>query len=98
MPYHIHALDKPDSVEVRAAARSAHLEYLEANKGELMFAGALLNDDGSVAHGSIYILKTNHRAEADAFIDGDPFAKAGLFKEVTITRQRAAFLNGEKLI
>lgn len=98
MPYLVHALDKPDHTNVRAVTRPTHLEYLDAHKDELLFAGALLNDDGSVAHGSIYILKTDDRAEAEAFIANDPFTQAGLFKEVTVTRQRVAFLNGERLI
>ena len=34
----------------------------------------------------------------EAFIENDPFTKAGLFESVTVTRWRKAFFNYEKLI
>jgi hypothetical protein len=36
----------------------------------------------------LLIVNVASRAEAQAFVDGDPFTKAGMFKDVTITRMR----------
>ena len=45
-------------------------------------------DDGKEFIGSLLIVNVGSRAEAQAFVDGDPFQKAGMFKSVTITRMR----------
>jgi len=44
------------------------------------------------------IVETDVREEAEAFIAGDPFTKAGLFEKVTVTRWRKAYFNKQKLI
>lgn len=98
MPYVIQTVDKPDSAEVRANARPAHLEYLTANKHLLLAAGAVVNDDGTGGHGGVLIVDTDDRAAAERFINEDPFTKAGLFQSVTVTRWRKAFFNKERLV
>lgn len=98
MPYAIQTEDKPGSAELRANARSAHLDYLTANKHLLLAAGALIGDDGNGGHGGILIVDTDDRAEAERFINEDPFTKAGLFQKITVTRWRKAFFNKERLV
>jgi len=98
MPYAIQTKDKPDSAQIRAAARPAHLEYLTRNKDKLLAAGALINDDGTGGDGGILIVDTEDRKEAERFVAEDPFTKAGLFEKVTVTRWRKAFFNKERLI
>ena len=98
MPYAIQTVDKPNSAELRAATRAAHLEYLTANQNKLLAAGAVINDDGTGGHGGILIVDTDDRAEAERFIAEDPFTKAGLFQSVTVVRWRKAFFNRERLI
>lgn len=93
MPYVIQTFDKPDHAHVRTANRAVHLDYLEKQKGKLLAAGALLNDDGSTGEGGLLIVDTEDRTVADAFIANDPFTKAGLFAKVTVTRWRKAFFN-----
>jgi uncharacterized protein YciI len=38
--------------------------------------------------GSLLIVNVGSRAEAQAFLDGDPFQKAGMFTNATIIRMR----------
>jgi uncharacterized protein YciI len=64
----------------------------------LLAAGAVLDDDGSGAHGGVIIVDTDDRAEAETLIAEDPFTTAGLFQEVTVTRWRKAFFNFERLV
>jgi uncharacterized protein YciI len=97
MPFLIDATDKPDALALRADTRDVHLAYLEANLPRLIAAGAKLRDDGTTAWGSAYILDTEERAEAEAFIAGDPFAKAGLFADIAITRWRKGFFDHRRL-
>lgn len=98
MPYAIQLQDKPGSAELRAAQRPAHLDYLTRNQHLLLAAGALINDDGTGGDGGILLLDTEDRAVAERFINEDPFTKAGLFQNVTVTRWRKAFFNKEKLV
>ncbi len=98
MPYVIQLIDKPDSSKLRADVRPVHIEYLNANKSKLLAGGAFIEDDGSGGSGSLYIVDTDDRKEAERFLAGDPFHKAGLFGKVTITRWRKAFFNKERMI
>ena len=97
MPYLIDATDRPDGAELRAAHRTAHLAFLEASLPLLVAAGAKLSDDGTTAWGSAYIVDVEDRAAAEAFIAADPFAKAGLFAAVAITRWRKGFLDHRRV-
>jgi uncharacterized protein len=98
MPYVIQTKDKAGSSQVRADNRTAHIEYLTAQKNLLLAAGALIEDDGTGGSGGVLIVDTDDRKEAERFINNDPFTKAGLFEKVTITRWRKAFFDKQKLI
>lgn len=95
MPYAVITKDKPDSLDLRNQERGVHLEFLEANKGRLLAAGAMIDDDGSGGRGGIIIVDTDDRKEAEDFIAEDPFTKAGLFESVTVVRWRKAYFNFE---
>jgi hypothetical protein len=98
MPYAIQTTDKPDSGALRTKVRDEHIKYLDANQHRLLAAGAVINDDGTGGHGGILIVDTEVRKEAEDFIAGDPFTRAGLFQKVTVTRWRKAYYNKQKLI
>ena len=65
-----------------------HIDYLKSQKRILVLSGATTSDDGNDFVGSMLIVNVASRADAQAFVDGDPFTKAGMFKNVTITRMR----------
>ena len=98
MPYVIITKDKPDSLALRNEVRAVHLAYLTEHKAKLLAAGAQTEDDGTGGTGGVIIVDTEDRAEAEAFIQNDPFTKAGLFEDVKVTRWRKAFFNGERLV
>jgi len=78
----------PNFAAMRDKGLQAHLDYLHSQKNILVVSGATLTDDGKAVTGSLLIVNVGSRAEAAAFVDGDPFQKAGLFTNVTITRMR----------
>ena len=78
----------PDFAAKRERGLTAHLDYLHGQKGILVLSGATLTDDGTDVTGSLLIVSVGSRAEARAFVDADPFQKAGMFTKVTITRMR----------
>lgn len=94
MPYHIETWDKPGQQQLRQQLRAAHLEFLDSHVGQLIACGAKLNDDGSDAGGGVYIIDVDDRAQAERFIEADPFHAGGLFHEVRITRWRKAYVDG----
>ena len=93
MPFMIVADDKPGAAELRARLRPDHLDYLEAHLGQLIAAGARLQDDGTTAIGSLYIFDTDDRATAEAFVANDPYALGGLFGRIETIRWRRGVLD-----
>jgi uncharacterized protein YciI len=98
MPYVIITRDKPDALDLRNQVRAEHIEFLDRNKHRLLAAGAMIEDDGTGGRGGVIIVDTDDRKEAEDFIAADPFTKAGLFENVTVSRWRKAFFNLERLV
>ena len=95
MLWAIFCTDKPNTAPVRAGVLQPHRDYLKSQKGILVLAGATQTDDGTEAIGSLFVVNVGSRAEAKAFSDGDPFTKAGVFANITITRMRKGQWNPE---
>ncbi|GLT08520.1 hypothetical protein GCM10007928_07520 [Sulfitobacter porphyrae] len=77
------AKDKPGALNIRTENRPAHLEYLKSTD-LVAQAGPLLDDDGGMI-GSLIVLDVPDMAAAHDWAANDPYAKAGLFAEVTLT-------------
>lgn len=96
MPYLIFTRDRADGQAIRAAHRAEHYAYLQANTHRLLASGGLQDENGSFDGGAI-ILDVDTLADAQAFADGDPFSRAGLFDEVIIVRWVKAFFDGKQV-
>ena len=88
--------DKPASLDLRLATRSAHLAYLETYESRLMQAGPLLDADDRPC-GSLLIVDVADRAEAAGFAEADPYNRAGLFESVIIRPYRQVYRDGTQL-
>ncbi len=91
MLYAINAVDVPNSLERRRAARPAHLERLQElkNAGRLLLAGpypAVDSPDPGPAGftGSLIIAEFDSLDEAQAWADADPYVAASVYESVTI--------------
>ncbi len=82
-----------DFAAKREKGLQPHIDYLRSQKNILVISGATTSDDGKEFVGSLLIVNTKTRAEAQAFVDGDPFTKAGMFTKVTITRMNKGQFN-----
>ncbi len=80
----VHCKDKSGAQQVRLDNRAAHLEFLKANLDKIVMAGPVQTDDRQGMVGSVLILDFTDRAQLDAFLAQDPYAKAGLFDQVTV--------------
>lgn len=94
MFFAVQCLDKPGHAQVRAENRAAHLDYLKRFGRRVAAAGPLLGDDGQQMVGSLLVLEFEDRAALDAFLAGDPYAKAGLFRSVEVRPWRKAIWQG----
>ncbi|WP_299650862.1 YciI family protein [uncultured Tateyamaria sp.] len=82
MLFALMAFDKDGALDVRMDNRPAHLDYLEST-GVVKQAGPFLDAGGNPC-GSLIVLEVEDMATAQAWADGDPYAKAGLFRDVQI--------------
>ncbi len=74
--------DKSSALQTRLDNRDAHLAYI-AETGVVEMAGPVLDEAGQMC-GSLIILDAQDLAAAQAWADNDPYAKAGLFSNVTL--------------
>lgn len=91
MYYVIVALDHPNSLEKRLAARPAHVARLKAlqEEGRLKLAGpfpAIDSEDPGEAgfDGSMIVAEFSDLAAAKAWAAVDPYVEAGVYHEVTV--------------
>lgn len=82
MVFALMAFDKDDVLSIRMEHRPAHIEYLKSS-GVVKKAGPFLDADGNPC-GSLIVLDVADMAAAQSFAAGDPYAKAGVFKDVRI--------------
>jgi uncharacterized protein len=75
-----------NAAELAKIHGKAHLAYLDAHHETLLFSGGQYSDDGSRLIGSFFIVNGANRAEAQTFIDGEPFLTGGVFDKIAITR------------
>lgn len=92
MLYHILCRDKPGHLQTRLDNREAHLAVVNSLGDKLFAAGPLLNGQDEMV-GSVLIIDFDSDESAETFCANDPYAQAGLFEEVTITRWRKTLPN-----
>jgi uncharacterized protein YciI len=84
MLFFVHCEDRAGAESVRKENRAAHLEYIAGF--DVRFAGPTLDDAGEHMTGSVLVVEAADRAALDAFLEGDPYARAGLFERTTVCR------------
>lgn len=91
MWYAIHAIDNPDSLPARTAARPAHLARLHAlrDEGRLLLAGPFpaidAEDPGPAGFaGSLIVAEFAELDAARAWADADPYRAAGVYAKVDV--------------
>ncbi|AXS42192.1 YciI family protein [Breoghania sp. L-A4] len=78
----------------RDALRPAHRAHVASGGNGLarvLVGSAVTPDDGVTSLGNFGILEAASEADARAFAETDPFARAGLVSDITITRLADTF-------
>ncbi len=81
--YAMICIDKPNALDVRMAARPAHLEFAAALGDRLRVGGPFLDEKGDMC-GSLILVEVNDLEAAKALNAVDPYTKAGLWGRVDI--------------
>ena len=89
MYFVISCIDKLGQPELRQATRPKHINYLKKYEDKIVAVGPTL--DGDMPDGSIIIIEFNDQKSAQAFADGDPYYKAGVFESVSIKPWKKVF-------
>jgi len=98
MFYAIVGQDVTDSLNLRLAARPAHLERLQAlqQAGRLLLAGPFPNIDGNDPgsagfSGSLIVAEFDSLADAQAWAEADPYVAAGVYAGVSVKPFKRVF-------
>lgn len=86
MPFAVICLDRPGADSLRAAARLAHLEYINPHRSKMLIGGALLDDEGEQRVGMTFAIDLPSREAVEAFMREEPYNKGGVFESVLIRR------------
>ncbi|PXF63084.1 YciI family protein [Kangiella spongicola] len=91
MLYMIYSEDVENSLPLRANARPAHIERLQAlkNEGRLIMAGPLpaidANDPAEAGFtGSLIVAEFDSLEDAKSWAKADPYIEAGVYQNVTV--------------
>jgi uncharacterized protein len=90
MLFLVYRKDKPGNLQVRLENYAVHLAYLTNFAHKLQLGGPTLGpgkgtgDDDMT--GSFVIFEADDWSEVEAFVENDPFTKAGLFSTTIIER------------
>ena len=89
--YAILCFDRPDSASLRDAHRAAHMDFLKANAGKVVFGGPLKNTPDGASTGALIVVSCATRQEAEGFIGGDPFYRNGVYESVAVRAFKQVF-------
>jgi uncharacterized protein len=85
----IHGLDGAGRGKIRDECYPAHRAFLGAAEAwgvRVAASGPLVSDDGTAMIGSLFIVEADSIEKVRAFNAADPFAQAGLWRDVQISR------------
>jgi uncharacterized protein YciI len=77
---------KPDTDALRLATIDAHRNFLDGYPRVTWYSGPIFTDDNKNAIGSLRLIEFPDRAGALAYINADPYTKAGIFEKITVQR------------
>jgi uncharacterized protein YciI len=75
--------DRPGSIQKRNENRPAHGAYVRANDAPIRLVGPMFDDDGEI-NGSLYIFEAGSADEIRAWLEPEPFHRAGVYRELII--------------
>lgn len=84
MHFIVHCLDHDNALQRRLVNYKAHKEYLANAKVQSIIWGPLLSEDGETMIGSCFMVEAENKEDVIQFNRNDPFAVAGVWRQVNI--------------
>lgn len=78
------AYDREDGAESREQELDGHLTYIEKHVDRYLACGPLREPGGSQLIGSFFLVLADDEAAARDFLNGDPYMRCGMYKEVRV--------------
>ena len=88
MHWLIKCRSRPGTDALRMATIDAHRNFLDGYPEVTWYSGPLFSDDNKNAIGSLRLIEFPGRDAALAYINTDPYTKAGIFEAITVERWR----------
>ncbi|MEV6472107.1 YciI family protein [Streptomyces sp. NPDC051657] len=85
MPFYVHAQDQPDVADQLMELCEEHWSYMDRFDSRLILRGPTLSDNGEEHTGSVHVVDVADRAAAERFAREEPFWKAGLYRDLTVS-------------
>ena len=86
MHWLIKCRSKPGTDALRTATIAAHTKFLDGYPEVTWYSGPLFTDDNKNAIGSLRLIEFPDRDAALAYINADPYTRAGIFQAITVER------------
>lgn len=86
MHWLIKCRSKPGTDALREATIDAHRNFLDGYPEVTWYSGPIFSDDNRNALGSLRLIEFPNRDAALAYINADPYTKAGIFQSITVER------------
>ncbi|MGJ7515339.1 YciI family protein [Pseudomonas baetica] len=82
----VFATDHPDSLALRQRLRPSHQAHLRADTHRVVvrFGGPTLEETGVGMNGTLLVIEAGSLPEVEAFMQDDPYVRAGLFANIQI--------------
>jgi uncharacterized protein YciI len=90
MHWLIKCRSRPDTDALRLATIDAHRKFLDGYSNVTWYSGPIFTDDNKNAIGSLRLIEFPGRDAALAYINADPYTKAGIFQAITVERWKPA--------
>lgn len=86
MHFLIRCIDQPGGPELRRRNFQAHQDYLAdtGKAAEILISGPLVAQDAVTVTGSAYLVEAADIEAARAFIEADPYHRAGVWESVSV--------------
>ena len=90
MRFLVHGRDDEGVDDLLHGLAEDHWSYMDAHAHRLVARGPTLSPDGERHTGSIHVVEARTVDEAHAFATEEPYARAGVYAEVTVSRWAGA--------
>jgi uncharacterized protein YciI len=82
--YSISCVDGPEGARLRVEHMKAHLAHIDTVIGDILIAGPVQDKDGGANVASLLVIQAESAAAARAWLERDPYYKAGVWKSIEI--------------